>query len=63
MLDFFFISDEQPSDFALTQAEFAGGIEYEEFIKAQDLVIIESRFDYYGIFVGRASKCSKSGQC
>ncbi len=29
---------------------YAGGIEYEEFIVAQDLKIIESHLDYYGKF-------------
>lgn len=46
MLDFFFICDDQSSN--SNQINAAGGIEYEEFIEAQKLKIIESHFDYYG---------------
>lgn len=48
MLDFFFIRDEQPK--GSDQVNSAGGIDYEEFIKAQDLKIIENHLDYYGDF-------------
>ena len=48
MLDFSFISDEKPMHTrCLTHA---GGIDYEEFIKAQDAQLIESHLDYYGSF-------------
>jgi hypothetical protein len=50
MLDFFFISDEQPSDFALTQAEYAGGITMREFEQAQHAHIIEYNFDFFDDF-------------
>ena len=48
MLDFSFIRDEQPTH--ARGLVYAGGIEYEEFEKAQDLKIIESHLDYYGTF-------------
>jgi hypothetical protein len=48
MLDFFFIRDDQSSN--SNQINAAGGIEYEEFIEAQKLKIIESHLDYYGKF-------------
>jgi len=48
MLDFFFIRDEQSAN--SNQVNYAGGIEYEEFIEAQKLKIIESHLDYYGKF-------------
>lgn len=48
MLDFFFISDEQSAN--SNNINYAGGIEYEEFIETQDLKIIESHLDYYGKF-------------
>lgn len=48
MLDFNFINDEPHTH--SRQSSCAGGIEYEEFEKAQELNIIESHFDYYGIF-------------
>ncbi|OGX88294.1 hypothetical protein [Hymenobacter coccineus] len=48
MLDFSFIPDEKPvHHWGLT---YVGGIEYEEFVAAQDLKIIESHLDYYGKF-------------
>ena len=50
MLDFFFISDEQPSDFALTQAEYAGGITMREFEQAQYAHTIEYDLDFYDDF-------------
>ncbi|WP_223649895.1 hypothetical protein [Hymenobacter psoromatis] len=48
MLDFFFIHDEQANN--SNQINLAGGIEYEEFIEAQGLKIIEKHLDYYGKF-------------
>jgi hypothetical protein len=48
MLDFFFIRDDQSSN--SNQINAAGGIEYEEFIEAQKLKIIENHLDYYGKF-------------
>ncbi|TDN37841.1 hypothetical protein E4631_16020 [Hymenobacter sp. UV11] len=50
MLDFFFISDEQSSNFALTQAEYAGGITMREFEQAQHAHIIEYDFDFFDDF-------------
>ncbi|AMJ65347.1 hypothetical protein AXW84_07805 [Hymenobacter sp. PAMC 26628] len=48
MLDFSFIPDEKPVHHrGLT---YVGGIEYEEFVQAQNLKIIESHLDYYGKF-------------
>ena len=48
MLDFNFIRDEQPMH--SKQVSFAGGIEWEEFEKAQAANIIESHHDFYGDF-------------
>jgi hypothetical protein len=48
MLDFSFIPDEKPLH--VLGLNYAGGIEYEEFEKAQKLKIIESHLDYYGKF-------------
>jgi len=48
MLDFSFIPDEKPLH--VRGLAYAGGIEYEEFIEAQRLKIIESHLDYYGKF-------------
>ena len=48
MLDFSFIPDEKPMH--APGLNYAGGIEYEEFIEAQRLKIIESYLDYYGKF-------------
>jgi hypothetical protein len=48
MLDFFFIRDEQSRN--SNQINAAGGIDYEEFEKAQELKVIESHLDYYGDF-------------
>jgi len=48
MLDFRFIADEKPMHARSLIA--AGGIEYEEFVKAQELAIIEHHLDYYGKF-------------
>jgi hypothetical protein len=48
MLDCFFIHDGQPRN--SQQINSAGGIEYEEFEKAQELKIIEKHLDYYGDF-------------
>jgi len=46
MLDFSFIAAEKPLH--TRGLVYAGGIEYEEFDKDQDLKIIESHLDYYG---------------
>lgn len=48
ILYFFFIRDDQSSN--SKQINAAGGIEYEEFIEAQELKMIESHLDYYGKF-------------
>jgi len=48
MLAFSFIPDEKPMH--ALGIDYAGGIEYEEFVKAQELKIIESHLDYYGKF-------------
>ncbi|MET4073088.1 hypothetical protein [Hymenobacter sp. UYCo722] len=48
MLDFSFINDEQPAH--SRQLSYAGGIEYEKFVKAQELKIVEIHLDYYGKF-------------
>ncbi|MDO7849747.1 hypothetical protein Q5H92_25515 [Hymenobacter sp. M29] len=48
MLDFSFINDELPIH--SRQLSYAGGIEYEEFEKAQELKVIENHLDYYGKF-------------
>jgi len=48
MLDFRFIPDEKPMH--TRSLNYAGGIEYEGFVKAQDLKIIENYLDYYGSF-------------
>jgi hypothetical protein len=48
MLDFSFVPDEKPMH--APGLSYAGGIEYEEFVKAQELKIIESHLDYYGKF-------------
>ncbi|WP_022824904.1 hypothetical protein [Hymenobacter norwichensis] len=50
MLDFFFIRDEQPSDHALTQAEYAGGLRVDEFEQAKNAQIIEPYLDFYEDF-------------
>ncbi|RZL12972.1 MAG: hypothetical protein EOO62_09560 [Hymenobacter sp.] len=50
MLDFFFIGDEKPSDFALTQAEYAGGITMREFEQAQHARVIEYGFNFFDDF-------------
>jgi hypothetical protein len=44
MLDFSFILAEKPMH--APGLKYAGGIEYEEFAKAQELKIIESHLDY-----------------
>jgi len=46
MLNFSFISDEKPMH--TRGLIHAGGIEYEEFVKAQDAKLIENQLDYYG---------------
>jgi hypothetical protein len=46
MLDLSFIPDEKPMH--ALGLNYAGGIEYEEFVKAQELGLIEIRIDYYG---------------
>jgi hypothetical protein len=48
MLSFSFISDEQPMH--ARNLAYAGGIEYEEFERAQEVKLIESHLDYYGKF-------------
>ena len=48
VLDFSLISDEKPMH--TRGLAYAGGIEYEEFERAQELKIIESHLDYYGKF-------------
>jgi hypothetical protein len=48
MLGFLFIPDEKPMH--TPGLSYAGGIEYEEFEKAQELKIVESHLDYYGKF-------------
>ncbi|TVT39099.1 hypothetical protein FNT36_15660 [Hymenobacter setariae] len=48
MLDFSFISDEKP--IYTRSLGYAGGIEYEEFERAQEVNLIESHLDYYGKF-------------
>ncbi|MGI4883366.1 MAG: hypothetical protein ACRYFR_00205 [Janthinobacterium lividum] len=48
MLDFSFIADEQPMH--ARNLNYAGGIEWEEFEKAQELKLIENHLDYYGKF-------------
>jgi hypothetical protein len=48
MLDFSFIPDDKPMH--ARGLNYAGGIEYEEFVKAQELKLIENHLDYYGKF-------------
>jgi hypothetical protein len=48
MLDFHFIPDEKPMH--ARGLNYAGGVEYEEFEKAQELELIENHLDYYGKF-------------
>lgn len=48
MLEFFFIHDNQSNN--SSQVNAAGGIEYEEFMEAQKLKLIEIHLDYYGKF-------------
>lgn len=48
MLDFHFIPDEKPM--YARGLNYAGGIEYEEFVKAQEVTFIEIHLDYYGRF-------------
>ena len=50
MLDFYFITDEQPFTGNLKQLKYAGGIEWEEFELAQRAGLIEAHADYYGKF-------------
>jgi hypothetical protein len=50
MLDFYFISDEQPNATTPKQLTYAGGIEDEEFEMAQKAGLIEIYADYYGKF-------------
>jgi hypothetical protein len=48
MLDFSFVADEKLLH--TRGLAHAGGIEYEEFAKAQELKIADSHLDYYGRF-------------
>jgi hypothetical protein len=48
MLDFSFIPDKKPTH--NRGLKYAGGIEWEEFEKAQELKMIEQHLDYYGKF-------------
>jgi hypothetical protein len=48
MLDFSFILDEQPIH--ARNLGYAGGIEEEEFKRAQELKLAENHLDYYGKF-------------
>ena len=48
MLDFSFIADEK--SLHTRGLAHAGGSEYEEFAKAQELKVIDSHFNYYGKF-------------
>jgi hypothetical protein len=48
MLDFSFIRDEQPKN--SSNLNYAGGIRYDEFIKAQESGLIENHLDFYGDF-------------
>jgi hypothetical protein len=48
MLDFSFVADEKLLH--TRGLAHAGGIEYEEFAKAQELKIVDSHLDYYGGF-------------
>ncbi|MGI4761332.1 MAG: hypothetical protein ACRYF0_11530 [Janthinobacterium lividum] len=50
MLDFFFIIDEHPRSFPLTQAEYAGGITMREFEQAQHTHIIDYHLDFFDDF-------------
>jgi hypothetical protein len=50
MLDFYFISDELPDDYALKQAEYAGGIKMREFEQAQHAHVIDYQLDFFDDF-------------
>jgi len=50
MLDFYFISDELPDDYALTQVEYVGGIKMHEFEQAQHARVIDYHLDFYDDF-------------
>ena len=49
MLDFYLIGDDQPYN-STVKPVFIGGIEEEEFEKAQAVKVIEGHLDYYGKF-------------
>ena len=50
MLDFYLISDELPDDYALTQAEYAGGIKMQEFEQAQHAHVIDYHLNFFNDF-------------
>lgn len=50
MLDFATIRDDQAASARGLQLYSIGGIEYEEFVAAQNAGVIESHLDYYGDF-------------
>lgn len=50
MLDFYFISDELPDDYALTQPEYAGGIKMHEFEQLQHAYVIDYQLDFFDDF-------------
>lgn len=56
MLDFYFISDELPADYALTQAEYAGGIKMREFEQAQHAHVIGYELDFFDDFRWSSSR-------
>jgi hypothetical protein len=50
MLDFYTIRDDQAASARGLKLALVGGIEYEEFIAAQDAGVIEPHLDYYENF-------------
>ena len=50
MLDFHTIRDDQATSARGLNLALVGGIEYEEFIVAQDASVVEPHLDYYGGF-------------
>ena len=50
MLDFHTIRDDQATSSRGLKLALVGGIEYEEFVAAQDAGVIEPHLDYYGKF-------------
>lgn len=50
MLDFYFISDEEPSRYSFAEEEYAGGIKMLEFEQAQYTRVIEPHLDFFKDF-------------